>query len=96
MATIQYNSPRQACYAVQRAIEQQFPGLVARPWNIYEPETSLWWLVPSSDWPAYKYGKLFFDWADQRRKSIWVGFHSEKGTKAALIAWTLTGERWLV
>lgn len=79
MATIQYNSPRQTCYAVQRAIEQQFPSLVARPWNMYEPETSLWWLVPSSDWPAYKYGKLIFDWADQQRKSIWVGFHSEKG-----------------
>jgi hypothetical protein len=79
MTTIAYNSPRQTCYAVQRAIERQFPNLVARPWNVYEPETSLWWLVPSGDWPAYKYGKMFFDWADPQRKQIWVGFHSEKG-----------------
>ena len=79
MVAIPYNSPRQTCYAVHRTIEQQFPNLVARPWNMYEPDASVWWLVPSSDWPAYKYGKLFFDWADHQRKTIWVGFYSEKG-----------------
>jgi hypothetical protein len=77
--TIAYNSPRETCHAVQRTIQSQFPRLVARPWNMYEPETSLWWLVPSNEWPAFKYGKMYFNWCDLQRKRIWAGFHSEKG-----------------
>jgi len=56
-----YNSPRQTCYAVKETAQGQFEKLVARPWNIYEPDTTMWWLVPSNDWPAYKHGKLYFN-----------------------------------
>src|SRR5260370_40373690 len=58
--------------------------MVASPWKMNEPETSLWWLVPSSESPAYKYGKLFFDWAGSERKRMWVGFHSEKGLDTSI------------
>lgn len=81
---IPYNAPRETCYAVQRAVKSQFPNLVARPFNMYEPETSLWWLVPSNEWPAYKYGKLYFNWGDIDRKQIRVGFHTEKGLDASI------------
>lgn len=31
----------------------------ARPWNCYRTN-ELYWLVPSTEWPAYPYGKAFF------------------------------------
>lgn len=31
-----------------------------RPWNRFKPEDTTWWVVPSTKWPAYKYGKYIF------------------------------------
>lgn len=67
--------------------------LTPRPWNIYAPADTFWWLVPSGDWPAYRYGKLAFSQAkDVPRKhllgrgsqllhidDIFAGFNVEKG-----------------
>jgi hypothetical protein len=68
-------------------------GLSPRPWNLYSPAETFWWLVPSSEWPAYRYGKLAFSHArDVPRKHligindrlltldhIFAGFNVEKG-----------------
>lgn len=75
----QYPTPRKTCHAVQEEVKSHFGKLSPRPWNMYEPETTLWWLVPSTAWPAYKYGKLYFNWANVDRTGLWVGFHCEKG-----------------
>ena len=48
----------------------------ARPFNRFTPENSVWWIIPGSDWPAYKYGKYMF----RRDKNIiYVGLNIEKG-----------------
>jgi len=56
---------------------------VPRPFNRFSPDESLWWLVGCSDWPAYKYGKLFFDSRPEQIPShqtgIYCGFNIEKG-----------------
>ncbi|NMA85361.1 MAG: hypothetical protein GX962_16030 [Epulopiscium sp.] len=53
-----------------------YKGFTARPWNFYQAATSLWWLVPSKEWPAYKYGKI----AIYREKDKYrIGLHVEKG-----------------
>jgi hypothetical protein len=68
-------------------------GLTRLPWNLYSPTETLWWLVPSSDNPAYRYGKLAFSYAkdDGRRHllgtndprlepdKMFAGFNLEKG-----------------
>jgi hypothetical protein len=68
-------------------------GLTARPWNIYAPDDTFWWLIPSTDWPAYRYGKFAFSSSkDVPRKAllgfndpalepdtIFAGFNLEKG-----------------
>lgn len=68
-------------------------GLTARPWNLYAAADTLWWLVPSTEWPAYRYGKLAFSLAkDVPRKdllgvddsllamdTVFAGFNVEKG-----------------
>jgi hypothetical protein len=64
--------------------------LVARSYNRFDPTASEWWLIPSSDWPAFRYGKLFFD-ANPRKMppgtpegSIYCGFYVERGLSAAV------------
>lgn len=57
--------------------------LTPRPYNRFEPDDTIWWLVPSTEWPAYKYGKLFFDSRSEKipnyKDEIFFGFYIEKG-----------------
>ena len=75
----QASSPKDLCYRMKQVCEAEFGRLSARPWNRYEPDKSLWWLVPETDWPAYKYPKLYFDWISPERSSLSCGLHIEKG-----------------
>lgn len=54
-------------------------NFTARPWNMFKPETTLWWLVPSTEWPAYKYGKIAFF---REGEKLNIGMHVEKGVSA--------------
>jgi hypothetical protein len=62
--------------------------LTPRPYNRFEPDNTVWWLVPSTEWPAYKYGKLFFDsrkdHLPQEQDGIYCGFYIEKGLSPAV------------
>ncbi len=53
-----------------------YEGFTARPWNYFKPETTLWWLVPSTEWPSYKYGKIVLY---RTKEGYRIGFHIEKG-----------------
>ena len=80
--------------------------LTVRPFNRFDLDapTNDWWLVPSTEWPAYKFGKLFFNTklptaaADSR--SIFCGFYVERGLGPAASAagydpsWII-GKDWL-
>lgn len=48
----------------------------ARPWNYYKPDTTLWWLVPSTQWPSYKYGKIY---VSSSNGTYEIGLNVEKG-----------------
>jgi len=86
-ACIEYPSPRSVTYAVKRELDSQgWSPLSARPWNMYEPDTTLWWIVPSTDWPAYKYGKLFFSQDRAPEGSLFCGLHVEKGLDPSVSA----------
>ncbi len=61
---------------LERLKSEGYEQFTARPWNYFKPDTTLWWLVPSKEWPSFMYGKLvlFRNEAGYR-----VGFHIEKG-----------------
>lgn len=74
-------------------------GYTARPWNVHTPGDTLWWLVPSTEWPAYRHAKYVFSLAkDDPRKylvksgeairddTIFAGFSVEKGFGAEAAA----------
>jgi hypothetical protein len=50
--------------------------LTLRPWNQFNPIDTVWWLVPSTDWPAYQHGKYIFY---PNGEFINIGFNVEKG-----------------
>ena len=50
--------------------------LYLRPYNRFKPDNTMWWLVPSKEYPAYKYGKLFFEMGDD---NMFCGYYLEKG-----------------
>lgn len=54
-------------------------SLTTRPWNRFEPDETEWWLVPSPEWPAHKYGKIFLHWTDRNRQRARAALHVEKG-----------------
>lgn len=73
-------TPRELCGEVKSVCQGEFRKLCARPWNRFDPDNHLWWLVPSTDWPAYRYGKLFFDWVEPSDPTvISCGLHVERG-----------------
>jgi len=74
-----YRSPQEVCKAIGAIAQQRFQKLSPRPWNRYEPDESSWWLVPSGDLPAYRYGKFYFDWAGSDRSALLCGLYMEKG-----------------
>ena len=62
------NSAQDLAYAANDCLTL---GLTARPWNLYAAADTFWWLVPSTEWPAYRYGKLAFSLAkDAPRKDL--------------------------
>ena len=73
------SSPKDLCYRIKRECEGEFNRLSARPWNRFEPEESLWWLIAETHWPAYKYAKFYFEWASPKHSSLSCGLHMEKG-----------------
>jgi hypothetical protein len=54
-----------------------------RPYNHFNPDDTLWWLVPSVEWPAFKYAKLFFQSRPEElpigTKGVYCGLWVEKG-----------------
>ena len=86
MFAVRSGSPRQLCYDILSAADQNPVKLHARPWNFHDPDASLWWLVPSGDWPAYKYGKLLCDWRYENLGDLLCGIYVEKGLGAEVRA----------
>ncbi len=61
-------SPQELANAVN---DQMRLGLTRRRWNLYKPRETFWGLVPSTEWPAYRHGKLAFSSAsDHPRKGL--------------------------
>lgn len=72
-------SPRDACDAVLPAAKQMFAQISARPWDMYRPEESPWWLIPSGEWPAYRHAKFFFERDPSELAKLRIGLYLEKG-----------------
>jgi hypothetical protein len=65
------DSARELAYGLNNRLKL---GLSPRPWNLYSPSDTFWWLVPSTEWPAYRYGKLAFSLGKDTPRKDLIGF----------------------
>ena len=73
-------------YKIAHALEA--PGYTIRPFNRYNPDHSEWWLIPSTEWPAYRFGKYSIRLNEHDKQPI-IGYYVEHGLPLA--AQTLPG-----
>jgi len=74
MPTCVYRNAQQAAQDVRAATVE----LVARPYSHFDPEHTIWWMVPSTEWPAYRFAKLFFV-VEREAPVLFSGIYIEKG-----------------
>ncbi|MFZ5814400.1 MAG: hypothetical protein ACOY93_03765 [Bacillota bacterium] len=79
-----FTSVRSFVHALVEPLSVNQKRLTPRPYNQYDPDQSLWWLVPSTEWPAYDRGKVvvFRETGGQ----IFVGLHVERGFHLKAVA----------
>jgi hypothetical protein len=90
-----YPNTQSASYAVERYIREELDlqrKLTTRPYNRFEPINAEWWMIPSTEWPAYAFGKLFFH-ARNDDRDLYCGFYIEKGLDQAIAAAFPTGKK---
>jgi len=69
-----------AVSALVQEDDSDAPDFSTRPFNQYDIAFTEWWMIPSSDWPAYKYGKLcFWRYPNTSDGLMYVGYYVEKG-----------------
>ena len=74
---IVYENNDQAAHAVQEFVRKKGDwSFTLRPFNRFATAFTAWWIVPTSEWPAYKYGKLCFHRYDG---VLYTGYYVEKG-----------------
>ena len=67
---------KQIAHKIQSYYDYENTDFVARPYNRFDLEKTTWWIVPSKEWPAYKYAKFVIFEEDER---INFGVNVEKG-----------------
>jgi len=89
-----YPNSQSTANAVHRWIKRSGVPLelTARPWNRFEPLNTEWWLIPSTEWPAYRHGKLFFKTRNNSR-DLYCGLFVEKGLDPSIAVAFPTGKR---
>jgi hypothetical protein len=95
MKSSAYPSTQSAAYALHEWITDNHlvaQRLTARPWNHYEPLNTDWWLIPSTEWPAYRHAKVFFRARDANRV-LYTGFYLEKGLSPRVAEAYPTGKK---
>ena len=73
------NNPHHLCNVLAESAMKSNKKLARRPFNRFEPETSAWWLVPSSALPFYQFNKIYCNWANKKRDAMLCGLYLEKG-----------------
>jgi hypothetical protein len=77
---VRFENNDRAAHAVKRYVNAlPFPrrDSTLRPYNMYEPAFTVWWLVPSTKVPAHRFSKLCF--LRYESDFLFTGLYIEKG-----------------
>lgn len=83
-----YSNLQDLVHAVKEEAETDIE-LTTRPYNRFDALGTVWWLMGTTEWPAYKFGKLFIDSRKDfvplhDKGMLYSGFYIEKGLNSAL------------
>lgn len=81
--TVTFENNSKVAHAVSRYLDELRPSpqrFTLRPYQFQSPAFTYWWFVPSTEWPAYRYSKLFIHrfWVDSEYL-LFTGFYVEHG-----------------
>lgn len=82
MKGIMCENAKELAQRLHKTLETKHKRYTLRSFNRFEVEKSMWWIIPSKAYPAYKYGKYMVDEAND--DTFLVGIHIEKGLEKAL------------
>ncbi|MEM4723543.1 MAG: hypothetical protein QXP01_00860 [Candidatus Hadarchaeum sp.] len=76
---VKYENNEKVAHAVYKVIKER-EKFCLRPFNRFRPAYTEWWIIPSKEWPAYKFGKLCFHRRPRSLEgSLYAGYYVEKG-----------------
>lgn len=80
MISLAAANTRALAYGVRAAMAQAgCSSTSARPYNAFNSLRTLWWIIPSKDFPAYRHGKYALRPERGPGKGVFCGLHVEKG-----------------
>jgi len=76
-----YENNDKVAHAVQEFVRSHGGwSFTLRPFNRFATAFTEWWLIPATEWPAYKYGKLCFHRYPRTVGGVlYTGYYVEKG-----------------
>lgn len=80
--TTVFENNHQAAHAVLEHLDHLHPDghrFTLRPFQRWKPRPTHRWFVPSTDWPAYRYSKLFIRRPRDRLDFLYTGYRVERG-----------------
>lgn len=88
--TLRTLSNMEVAHTIHEYLKHSLPlghTFMLRPYNFYQPDTTEWWFVPGSDWPAYHHSKLFV-WRcptySVHPHELYMGYYVEHGLASHL------------
>ena len=77
MINVEWNKPKDAAETMKTVLGDYS----LRAWDRFHPSRydNIWWLLPSTEWPAHDSVKLFFDANRSLQGKMLGGLHIEKG-----------------
>ncbi|WP_047154564.1 hypothetical protein [Aneurinibacillus tyrosinisolvens] len=77
-----YENSHELTKSIHECLKTQHKRFTLRPFNRYDHKKSMWWLIPSTEYPAYRFGKYFV--CENGDGTYSVGLHVEKGLEKAV------------
>jgi len=90
---IDTNNPMKLAHGIKEHYDSEKRPFVARPYNRFKPNETVWWVIPSKEWPAHRFAKFIIY---KENKKMYIGINIEKGFGPVLLEAKLAPEKLIV
>jgi hypothetical protein len=83
MGATSFTNSKDLAQKIHGTLKTKYKKYTLRPWNRFEVEKTMYWIIPSTEYRAYKYGK-YIVFQDNKEDCYAVGLHIEKGCEKSI------------